>query len=689
MGKRIATTPVHPDGLGAFVACRLIPIDKCPGVRPIGVGEVPRRIIAKAFLRILKKDVEEAAGPLQLCAGQDGGCEAAVHAMKLIFQDQDTEAALLVDATNAFNSINRQSALHNINVLCPPLAQILVNTYRYPVRMFIPGSGEISSTEGTTQGDPLAMAMYAIAITPLISKLMERCPNVKQAWYADDATGASTCSDLRSWWDELTGLGPLFGYHPNPSKTYLVVKEELKESATQVFADTGVNVTTEGKHHLGAAIGSHSFTEEYVSRKVQVWSEEVQRLAHVAVSQPHAAYAAFTHGLASRWTYLLRTIPDVQDLLFPLENAIQQHLIPALTGLPPCSELERDLLALPMRHGGLGIANPTTLSSPYYHASKLLTNPLVSLIVSQEANESVDPDTIVAIKKDVRNLNRLRQAQQANNVKDQLPESLKRQADLASEKGASSWLSVLPIGEHGFYLHKGEFRDALHLRYNWQLHSTLRTCNCGTQFTVDHAMVCHMGGFPTIRHNEIRDMTASLLTEVCHNVATEPTLQPLSGETLSARSANSNDNARLDIRARGFWNNHQDAFFDVRVFYPNAPSNRSGDAYRRHEQAKKREYGQRVRDIERGVFTPLVLSTNGGMGKEATIFYKRLADMIAQKRQLSYPMVMGWLRCRLSFASIRSSIMCIRGSRSSLHRPVYMDNILLASHEGHVPPLNA
>ena len=60
-------------------ACRLIPLDKCPGVRPIGVGEVPRRIIAKAILRIVGSDVEEAAGSLQLCAGQDGGCEAAVH----------------------------------------------------------------------------------------------------------------------------------------------------------------------------------------------------------------------------------------------------------------------------------------------------------------------------------------------------------------------------------------------------------------------------------------------------------------------------------------------------------------------------------------------------------------------------------------------------------------------------------
>ena len=316
--------------------------------------------------------------------------------------------------------------------------------------------------------------------------------------------------------------------------------------------------------------------------------------------------------------------------------------------------------------------------------------PLVSLIVSQEANETVDLKTILATKREVRNLNCTRHMQQASHVKDQLPESLKHHADLASEKGTSSWLSVLPIGEYGFHLQKGEFRDALRLRYNWQLNSTPRTCTCGVQFTVDHVMICHMGGFPTIRHNEVQDMTASLLTEVCHNVATEPPLQPLSGETFSARSANTDDNARLDIRARGFWNNHQDAFFDVRVFfYPNAPSNRSLDAYRRHEQAKKREYGQRVRDIERGVFTPLVLSTNGGMGKEATTFYKRLADMIAQKRQHPYSMVMGWFRCWLSFASIRSAIMCIRGSRSSLHRPVYTDNISLASQEGHVPSLNA
>ena len=71
-------------------------------------------------------------------------------------------------ASNAFNSVNCQAALHNILRLCPPLAQILINTYQSPVRMVIQGSGGLVSTEGTTQGDPLAMAMYALAVIPLI-----------------------------------------------------------------------------------------------------------------------------------------------------------------------------------------------------------------------------------------------------------------------------------------------------------------------------------------------------------------------------------------------------------------------------------------------------------------------------------------------------------------------------------------
>jgi len=73
--------------------------------------------------------VLQAAGPLQLCAGQSAGCEASIHAMRAVFDSSDTEAVLQVDASNAFNCLNRQATLRNISVLCPSFARILINSY--------------------------------------------------------------------------------------------------------------------------------------------------------------------------------------------------------------------------------------------------------------------------------------------------------------------------------------------------------------------------------------------------------------------------------------------------------------------------------------------------------------------------------------------------------------------------------
>jgi len=104
--------------------------------------------------------------------------------MHKIFESPETEAAILVDASNAFNSLNRQVALHNIHHLCPSLSKILTNTYRENINLYIDGE-TIYSQEGTTQEDLLAMAMYAIAIRPLINHLQSE--SLKQIWYADDA----------------------------------------------------------------------------------------------------------------------------------------------------------------------------------------------------------------------------------------------------------------------------------------------------------------------------------------------------------------------------------------------------------------------------------------------------------------------------------------------------------------------
>ena len=236
------------------------------------------------------------------------------------------------------------------------------------------------------QGYPLAMAVYALAVRSLIDRLQSNSPAVKQVWYAYDATGAASCSELRAWWDYLLEHGKGFGYHPNASKTYLVVKAQFLEEAKHLFAGTNVNITTQGKRHLVAAIGSR---DQYVQEKVKMWIQEIHRLAEIATSQPHAAYAGFVHSLSSRWTYLQRTIPGIHNHFKLLEDAIHQTFIPSLTGRPPCSKLTKSLLALPARLGGMGLINPSETSNLNYQVSEKMTSLLVENILSQDQTKDV------------------------------------------------------------------------------------------------------------------------------------------------------------------------------------------------------------------------------------------------------------------------------------------------------------
>ena len=170
---------------------------------------------------------------------------------------------------------------------------------------------------------------------------------------------------------------------PNAKKCCLIIKPEREQAAREVFRDTAINVTIEGHKHLGAALGSRSFLEEYVGEKVDKWVNEVTKLADFAISQPQASYAAFTFGLRHRWTYFLRTLPDIAELLEPLERAINEVLIPAVTD-HTVTKVERDLLGLPVRMGGLGFTDPVVTSSSEYEASIEVTNPLVRRIVEPE-----------------------------------------------------------------------------------------------------------------------------------------------------------------------------------------------------------------------------------------------------------------------------------------------------------------
>ena len=303
-----------------------------------------------------------------------------------------------------------------------------------------------------------------------------------------------------------------------------------------------------------------------------------------------------------------------------------------------------------------------------------LSTPLTTAIRnSTECDYNSIQSEQVAVKKKIRLEREALLKTTSDLLNSEFSEAMLFTVKLAQEKGASSWLNVLPIKEHGFHLHKSDFRDALALRYGWTPVDLPSHCACGKNFTVNHALSCAKGGFPTLRHNELRDLTATLLTESCANVMTEPPLQKLDGETFPGASVNRNDGAGVDIAADNFWGDHKRVVLDVKVFNPHAPSYRKSAIpamYSQQEKDKKRHYQDRIREVELGSFSPLVFAVTGGMAREATVFYKRLASYIADKWAQSYSTTIDWLRCRISYSLLRSSIRCLRGARSSIGRPV-------------------
>ena len=193
-----------------------------------------------------KKDVVEASGSLQLCAGQKSGSEASINAMHTISKADETDGVLLIDASNAFNALNRQEALHNFRVQCPIVATYAIDTYRLSARLSVTGGKENLSTEGTTQGNPLAMGLYALSIQPLITSLRGAC-KIKQCSFADDASGASPVAEIKKWWNTLSAIGPDFGYYPKWQEMLDYHQASVKEA----FKETAIKVTVQGQRHFG------------------------------------------------------------------------------------------------------------------------------------------------------------------------------------------------------------------------------------------------------------------------------------------------------------------------------------------------------------------------------------------------------------------------------------------------------
>ena len=171
----------------------------------------------------------------QLCAGAKAGIEAAAHAMHSVFNQEDTEAVILVDAANAFNSISRPAVLWNCRIFWPRCSVFLFNFYHGSPAILFRGhtSGKMQvlySTEGTTQGCPLSMLAYAVGILPLIKRL-KNLGSQTQVWFADDSSSGGSLVNIHRWFQKLLSFGPAYGYFVEPSKSLVVTKQHCLDQA--------------------------------------------------------------------------------------------------------------------------------------------------------------------------------------------------------------------------------------------------------------------------------------------------------------------------------------------------------------------------------------------------------------------------------------------------------------------------
>ena len=232
----------------------------------------------------------------------------------------------------------------------------------------------LHSKEGVTQGEPIAMIMYAIGPLPLIHKLKSMYPNSHQSWYADDSSAIDTLEDLHSLFDALVDIGPSFGYFPNGSKSIVVVPSEHVERANHYFNKVhGHNFSIKtGARHLGCFVGDEVLRDKYVSSKISDWVYGVSKLAMVATkNQPHAAFTGFFKSLQHEWTFIQRFIPGIGRLFHDLESAIRTNFLPALLDEPAINDNIRDLIAILVKFSGMRIPNLTTTSAQNFEQSQV------------------------------------------------------------------------------------------------------------------------------------------------------------------------------------------------------------------------------------------------------------------------------------------------------------------------------
>ena len=702
----------------AMMACRLVALDKCPGVRPVGIGEIFRRLFAKCVMKTVGPQATAACGSVNLCAGLAAGIEGAVHAIRDRWEsppdptdtsatipppvtqppapspspsadppdDPDTpppEALILVDAKNGFNELSRLAMMWTVRHLWPAGSRFAFNCYRHAAQLILRRPGGkcevLLSREGVTQGDPLSMVLYGVMLIPLGKTLRRTAPGVLQPWYADDFSMLGPATDMQNVMRQLMEEGPPRGYYPEPSKSIVVCRAADEDTFRHDLDEFSFSFCR-GSRYVGGFVGDDNTLQEWLTPKLENWRHGVRVLARIARRYPQSAFAGLRLSLQNEWQYLQRVLPDSSAIFQPLADAITEDFLPALFGATP-EEIAnlRDLFELGPGFAGLGLPCPTK-SGPRNH--RMSIDCTKELCKALKTGKELNTASHCRAAREAR----LTAAKERSTAQRASLETIlathspadKRRLERACATGV--WLSVMPDDLNGTTLSAEEFRDNLRLRYGLKPLDLPELCDgCGAKFSAEHALSCKKGGLVTLRHDDLAIKWHDLCAKATKPsaVSYEPliyTRRP-AAPTAAPPDAPATEpdllpEDRGDVACHGFWKRGTTTIFDLRVVDLGAPTYRGSKPQKvlaRHEKDKKKKYLDACLERRRH-FTPMVYSVDGMTASETSAAHRKLASLLSTKWKRTYPAVCCFVRSRMALALARSTTICLRGCRDPTAR---------------------
>ena len=299
------------------------------------------------------------------------------------------------------------------------------------------------------------------------------------------------------------------------------VKSQHYERALQIFAASGVNVTTDATKYLGGYVGPRETCDQLTRGKVSTLITHLEKLSKLAKAEPHAAYSYFVSRFQHTYTYVLRVTALSEQIWKPLEETIRNKFTTAVWmrykwRVAPSSsrscEDGQNGYSRPQRHCNNKLCSITKGVWSTYSA----TTRSATRVPGRHA-----PNTETRNRKNTTKKGSSLEGIQGDNIFRGVTTVEKAARSYA---GASSWLSARPLKESDLHLSKCDFRDLIRLRYLLPLENMPLTCVCAKDYTITHALTWASGGFIIKRYNEVRDYLAQLRNEVCADVSIEPHL---------------------------------------------------------------------------------------------------------------------------------------------------------------------